>query len=132
MSTATSELRRFLVIAGRRLRNGQSAAEMFSPAVDAVWHQMLGTPQYQALCRETAGRPIGHAANKGQGPISWVTAYEEAYGPLPEIWFTDAEGRLDHEAIARYRATGTVVAEWDCSPIGGGGDDDLVPETDRR
>jgi hypothetical protein len=59
MSTATTELRRFLTITGQRLANGQSAPEMFSPAVDAAWHKMLGTPQYANLCQETAGQPIG-------------------------------------------------------------------------
>ncbi|MFI0220049.1 hypothetical protein [Streptomyces lydicus] len=134
MSTATTELRRFLTITGQRFNDGQPAPEMFSPAVDAAWHEMLGTPAYAALCQESANQPIGHAANNGHGPISWVTAYEEAYGPLPEIWFTDADGHVDQDALARYRETGTVVAEWDCSPTGGDGDD-LVPdqtETARR
>ncbi|WP_411138071.1 hypothetical protein [Streptomyces sp. C10] len=84
MSTATTELRRFLTITGQRFTNDQPAPEMFSPAVDAPWHELLDTPQYAALCQETAGQPIGHAATGGHGPISWVTAYEEAYGPLPE------------------------------------------------
>ncbi|MEU6315157.1 hypothetical protein [Streptomyces sp. NPDC047014] len=135
MSTATTELRRFLTITGRRLRDGQSAPEMFSPAVDAAWHKALGTPQYEALCQETAGRPIRHVANNGHGPIAWVTAYEAAYGPLPDIWFTDADGTVDDQAVARYRETGTVVAEWDCGPAGGDGDDDVAPdqpETSRR
>ncbi|SED29087.1 hypothetical protein SAMN05428954_0023 [Streptomyces sp. 2112.3] len=74
MSTATTELRRFLTITGQRFDNGQSAPEMFSPAVDAVWHELHGTPQYAALYRESAGRLIGHAATGGHGLISWVTA----------------------------------------------------------
>ncbi|MEU0842030.1 hypothetical protein ABZ370_21520 [Streptomyces sp. NPDC005962] len=123
MGTVTTELHRFLTITGQRLKNGQSVPEMFSPAVDAAWHEMLGTPQYAALCQETVGRPIGHVAANGHGPIAWVSAYEEAYGPLPQIWFTDAGGNVDHDAIARYRSTGTVVAEWDCTPAGGDGDD---------
>ncbi|MFD0355244.1 hypothetical protein ACFVHW_16120 [Streptomyces sp. NPDC127110] len=127
MTTATLELRRFLIITGQRFKNGQSAPEMFSPAVDAAWHDMLGTPAYDVLCQETAGQPIRHVANNGHGPIAWVAAYEAAYGPLPEIWFTDAHGNVDEQAVARYRETGTVVAEWDCGPAGGDGDD-LTPE----
>jgi hypothetical protein len=123
VNAETIELSRFLTITGRRLANGQSAPEMFSPAVDAVWHQMLGTPAYAALCQETAGRPIGHVPNNGHGPIAWVSAYEAAYGPLPEIWFTDADGTVDQDALTRYRETGTVVAEWDCSPTGGDSDE---------
>ncbi|OKI38157.1 hypothetical protein A6A28_31670 [Streptomyces sp. CB03578] len=135
MSTATTELGRFLTITGQRFRTGQSAPEMFSPAVDKAWHELLGTPAYEALCLETAGQPIRHVANNGHGLIAWVTAYEAAYGPLPEIWFTDADGNLDQGAIARYRETGTVVAEWDCGPVGDGDGDDVAPdqpETARR
>ncbi|NJP48398.1 hypothetical protein [Actinacidiphila epipremni] len=131
MSTATIELGRFLTITGRRLQEGESAPEMFSGAVDAAWHAMLGTAGYPAFCERTAGREIRHAANAGMGPIGWVGAYEEAYGPLPEIWFTDAEGRVDREAMARYRATGRVVAEWDCSPTTGD-EDEIAPPADRR
>nr|AAZ77669.1 hypothetical protein [Streptomyces antibioticus] len=106
MSTATTELRRFLTITGQRFKTGQSAPEMFSPAVDKAWHDLLGTPAYEALCLETAGQPIRHVANNG----------EEAYGPLPEIWFTDANGNVDQDAVTRYRKTGTVVAEWTAAP----------------
>ncbi|MFC5253554.1 hypothetical protein [Streptomyces nigrescens] len=75
--------------------------------------------------------PIRHVANNGHGPIAWVTAYEEAYGPPPEIWFTDADGTVDQSAIARFLEIGTLVAEWDCGPAG---DDDVAsePETVRR
>ncbi|MFK0238554.1 hypothetical protein [Streptomyces vinaceus] len=134
MTTATRELRRFLTITGQRFKDGQSAPEMFSPAVDAAWHEMLGTPDYDVLCQETAGQPIRHVANNGHGPIAWVAAYEAAYGPLPDIWFTDAHGTVDEPTLARYRETGTVVAEWDCGPAGGDGDDVVPdqPETARR
>ncbi|MFD3760809.1 hypothetical protein [Streptomyces sp. NPDC058622] len=75
--------------------------------------------------------PIRHVANNGHGPIAWVTAYEEAYGPLPETWFTDANGTVDQSAIARFPEIGTVVAEWGC----GSTDDDVAsdqPETVHR
>lgn len=123
MNAETTELSRFLTITGQRLANGQSAPEMFSPAVDGVWHQMLGTPAYTALCQETADGPIHHVPNNGYGPIAWVSAYKAAYGPLPEIWLTDADDTVDQDALTRYRETGTVVAEWDCSPAGGNSDE---------
>ncbi|MFF8787063.1 hypothetical protein [Streptomyces sp. NPDC015125] len=66
MSTATTELRRFLTITGQRFNNGQSAPEMFSPAVDAVRHELLGSPQYAALCQETGG---GSALLGDAGPV---------------------------------------------------------------
>ncbi|MFI8515010.1 hypothetical protein ACIGHB_28180 [Streptomyces sp. NPDC085460] len=120
------ELGRFLGIAGRRFACGEGAAEMFSRAVDAVWHRMLATPEYAGFCTGHAGAVLGHREARGAGQIGWVAAYEEAYGPLPEIWFTDEEGRLDETALARYRETGRVVAEWDCTPTTGDGDD-LAP-----
>ncbi|MGW2276752.1 hypothetical protein [Streptomyces sp. NPDC001770] len=134
MSTASTELRRFLTITGRRFKDGLSAPEMFSPAVDAAWHDLLGTSTYEAFCQETAGQSIGHVSNSGHGPISWVSAYEEAYGPLPEIWFTDADGHVNQDTLAHYRATGTVVAEWDCAPTGGDADEVAPdrPQTNHR
>ncbi|MEU5921557.1 hypothetical protein [Streptomyces sp. NPDC047141] len=126
MSTTTIERRelgRFLAVAGKRFADGKGPAEMFSRAVDAAWHQMLGTPEYAAFSTEHSGTVLGHREMNGSGPIDWVTAYEEAYGPLPEIWFTDADGVLDEGALAQYKETGKVVAEWDCGPTTGDGDD---------
>ncbi|MFG2329070.1 hypothetical protein ACGFMM_05540 [Streptomyces sp. NPDC048604] len=117
------ELGRFLAIAGQRFENGESPAEMFSPAVDAAWHHLLDTAEYAAFSTDHAGAVLGHREVKGAGPIAWVATYEETYGPLPEIWFTDAAGVLDTVGFARYRDTGKVVAEWDCSPTSGDGDD---------
>ncbi|MFB7631731.1 hypothetical protein ACFC0M_12380 [Streptomyces sp. NPDC056149] len=126
-SVEQAELGRFLTVTARQFDAGRSAPEMFSPAIDAEWHRLLNSPDYQEFCTEHAGRPIGHTANVGTGEISWVRAYEELFGPLPEIWFTDQNGRLDHEGLAHYRETGTVVAEWDCSPVPGDGGDVAAP-----
>lgn len=121
------ELGRFLKVAARQFEAGRTAPEMFSPAIDGEWHRLLNSSDYQAFCAEHAGRQIGHAPKAGVGEISWVRAYEELFGPLPEIWFTDQHGRLDHEGLAQYRETGTVVAEWDCSPVPGDGGDVAAP-----
>ncbi|MFI5722857.1 hypothetical protein [Streptomyces cyaneofuscatus] len=126
MSTTTMESRelgRFLAVAGQQFADGGGPAEMFSRAVDAAWHQMLGTPDYEAFSTEHAGTVLGHREMNGSGAIGWVAAYERTYGPLPEIWFTDADGVLDECALALYKETGKVVAEWDCGPTTGDGDD---------
>ncbi|GAA2433184.1 hypothetical protein GCM10010433_37280 [Streptomyces pulveraceus] len=126
MSTTTiehRELGRFLAIAGQRFACGEGPAEMFSRAVDAAWHQMLATPGYAAFSTGHAGAVLGHREMRGTGLIGWVAAYEEAYGQLPEIWFTDDKGVLDENALDQYRETGRVVAEWDCGPTTGDGDD---------
>ncbi|MCP3817575.1 hypothetical protein NLX86_05320 [Streptomyces sp. A3M-1-3] len=126
MSTTTIERRelgRFLALAGQQFESGKGPAEMFSRAVDAAWHQMLATPEYAAFSTKHAGTVLGHREMNGSGPIGWVAAYEEAYGPLSEIWFTNEKGILDEGALARYKETGKVVAEWDCGPTTGDGDD---------
>ncbi|MGW4901164.1 hypothetical protein ACWEO9_03295 [Streptomyces albidoflavus] len=117
------ELGRFLALAQGRFENGEGPTQMFSRAVDAEWHQLLATPGYAAFSVEQAGAVLGHREANGAGPVEWVTAYEEAYGPLPEIWFTDEQGGVDEEALSRYRDTGEVVAEWDCAPTPGDSDD---------
>ncbi|MFF4368517.1 hypothetical protein [Streptomyces sp. NPDC001594] len=116
MTTATIELGRFLTLAGLRHRAGETAPQMFSGAVDAAWHSALEGEGYPALCARTAGELVGHSETGGHGPITWISVYEAAYGPLPEIWFTDADGRLDTAMLAVYRETATVTASWNCGP----------------
>ncbi|WP_030299067.1 hypothetical protein [Streptomyces katrae] len=119
MSTATverTELARFLTIAGQRHRAGYKLPEMFSGAIDAFWHEQLDAPTYDAFSTEHAGAVVGHNPTSGSGAIEWVAAYEEAYGPLPAVWFTDERGRLDGEAFAAYRESGRVEASWNCGP----------------
>ncbi|MEU1285645.1 hypothetical protein [Kitasatospora sp. NPDC005856] len=121
------ELGKFFTIAARRIAAGEAAPEMFSAAVDSAWHRLAADPTaHEAFALKHAGRKLTHIESSGAGFISWVSTYEEAYGPLPEIWFTDADGAVDAEAMSRYRETGEVSAEWDCSPEPGDGDD-LVP-----
>lgn len=82
MSTATTELRRFLTITGQRFKDGRSAPEMFSPAADKAWHDLLGTPAYAALCQETARQSIRHVADNRHGPIAWVRGRERSQWPV--------------------------------------------------
>ncbi|MFE5584280.1 hypothetical protein [Kitasatospora sp. NPDC056531] len=126
-STELDELGKFFTIAARRLDAGQAAPEMFSAAIDTAWHKLINDPAaHEAFAVQHAGRTLAHVESAGVGFISWVSAYEEAYSTLPEIWFTDADGVVNTEALARYRETGEVWAEWDCSPSPGDGDD-LTP-----
>ncbi|MFG2911299.1 hypothetical protein ACGF0D_00165 [Kitasatospora sp. NPDC048298] len=126
-SVELDELGKFFTITARRIDAGQSAPEMFSAAIDATWHRLADAPAvHQAFTLRHAGRRLAHVESAGSGFVSWVGAYEEAYGPLPEVWFTDADGTVDAEALARYRESGEVWAEWNCAPAPGDGDD-LVP-----
>ncbi|MFE9421645.1 hypothetical protein ACFYNO_01645 [Kitasatospora sp. NPDC006697] len=139
MSTATitpsvelEELGKFFTLAARLLDSDQAAPQMFSTAIDAAWHQLVNDPAaHDAFAIQHAGRKLAHTDDGGIGFISWVSVYEEAYGPLPEIWFTDAEGTVNTEALARYRETGEVWGEWDCSPAPTEGDD-LAPTATTR
>ncbi|MET8831497.1 hypothetical protein ABZX40_37290 [Streptomyces sp. NPDC004610] len=126
-AVARVELGRFLTVAAQQFDAGRTAPEMFSPAIDREWHRLLDSPDYQAFCTAHAGRQIGHAPNVGAGEVSWIRVYEERFGPLPEVWFVDESGRLDQPRLTHYRETGTVVAEWDCSPVPGDGDDEAAP-----
>ncbi|MEU7183626.1 MULTISPECIES: hypothetical protein [Streptomyces] len=120
-----AELGKFFAVSIRQFNAGHSAPEMFSTAIDAEWHRLMETPEYAEFSDRHAGQILGHTSNCGAGRISWISAYEEMYGSLPEIWFTDTDGKVDEQALARYRETGVVVAEWDCSPAPDG---DAVPE----
>ncbi|WP_053643723.1 hypothetical protein [Streptomyces sp. XY431] len=118
------ELGKYFAIAARRIDSGEAAPEMFSAAVDTAWHRLADDLEaYEAFTLQHAGRKLAHVEGGGSGFITWVSAYEEAYGPLPEVWFTNADGTLDTEALARYRETGEVRGEWNCSPAPGDGDD---------
>jgi hypothetical protein len=137
VSTATTpgstveldELGKFFRITARRIDAGETAPQMFSAAIDAAWHTLVADPAaHDAFALQHAGRKLEHIEMQGFGPIAWVAGYEEAYGPLPEVWFTNAEGTVNTEALAQYRESGTVTAEWDCGPRPGPGDgDDLTP-----
>jgi hypothetical protein len=129
-SLELDELGKFFTIAARQIDSGQAAPEMFSAAIDATWHQLLTDPAaHEAFAIQHAGRKLTHVEGKGSGFVSWVSAYEEAYGALPAIWFTDADGRANTEALARYRETGQVWAEWDCGPVEGDDGDDFSAGT---
>ncbi|WP_241002617.1 hypothetical protein [Streptomyces sp. CB01881] len=122
--------RRFFTIAGRQLAAGDSAPEMFSGAIDAAWHRLAEDIDAHAeFTTVHAGRRLTHVRGAGTGHITWVAAYEEAFGPLPEVWFTNGDGTVDSAAHNRYRETGQVWASWNCSPAGGG--DDVCAEPAR-
>ncbi|MFJ9517527.1 hypothetical protein ACIRPK_04530 [Kitasatospora sp. NPDC101801] len=136
MSTTTinpnaelAELGKFFEVAARRFAAGEAAPEMFSTAIDAAWHNLAADSEaHRKFSLEHADRELVHVESAGHGVITWVSAYEEAYGPLPELWFTDASGVTDTRALAVYRETGTVVASWSCGPADG----DVVPEKTER
>ncbi|MBV6696255.1 hypothetical protein KV557_03820 [Kitasatospora aureofaciens] len=126
-TTELDELGRFFAIAGRRLAAGDRAPEMFSGAIDAAWHRLAGDKAaHIAFTTAHAGFALTHVEDAGSGDVAWVAEYENAYGPLPMVWFTNESGVVDTAAWHRYRDAGQVWASWKCGPVGGG--DDSCPE----
>lgn len=94
--------------------------DVFSKAVDSVWHEMLeDEATYVEFCYKTVGVVIGHKESKGSGRVGFIKAYERRFGRLPDIWFTDATGRLIETQYGEYRDTGSVSASWNCRPTHG-------------
>ncbi|MFE9465412.1 hypothetical protein ACFYNW_17370 [Streptomyces virginiae] len=117
MTAVRTELGRFLTLAGYRYNQGESATPMFSGAIDAAWHELAEDPAaHEAFGIEHAGAVVHHVEGSGEGFVPWVSAYEEAYGPLPVVWFTDADGHVDEAAFTTYQETGRVWASWKCGP----------------
>lgn len=122
---ALDELGRFFRLAREHSVPGSGTTmPMFSEYVDAAWHRLLREPDgYGAFCQRWTGVPMGHRESAGGVPVDWVPVYEAVHGLLPDVWFADASGRVDEGALAEYRRTGVVTADWDCAPVPGDGDD---------
>lgn len=116
-TVAIKELERFFVVAD--VFHQETGKRAFMPAcpVDSEWHALLDSPEeYSDLCTDTVGREIKHQPAKGEGQIEWAALYEKLYGPLPDIWFRDANGNLNQSQLQEYIETGIFYASWDCTP----------------
>ncbi|MBI2477758.1 MAG: hypothetical protein HYV60_03650 [Planctomycetia bacterium] len=94
-------------------------AEPRLPLVDAFWHEFVQDEgEYQAFCVKQAGVVIDHVEMETDvSMLGWVDHYEAEYGPLDEIWFSDASGELDQEAYQDYLDRRSPVrASWNCTP----------------
>jgi hypothetical protein len=112
------EFERFLVVA----RDYEAATGLSAPmpvcAVDTYWHDFLKHPaEYQALCDSVAGHYVEHRPLSGEGEIPWVPFYEEKYGALGAIWFSDTNGTEIPGVRANYERTGGYRMAWDCTPF---------------
>jgi hypothetical protein len=99
------ELKRYLVLAGTETK----PLPMMSALVDAAWHQfILYSAEYEQFCCSLFGsyqhhqpRPADRDANDGTAQLStFVDAYRERFGPLPDVWHNErclrADTRLVH------------------------------------
>ncbi|MER7790917.1 hypothetical protein [Streptomyces sp. NPDC097640] len=118
----------FTLYAERQARGDDRVMPMFSARIDAAWHRLNTHPAALAAFSERhAGMPVGHAPLKGSGRVNWIEEYAARFGTLPAVWFADASGWVDTDALGRYERTGTVVTNWDCSPVPGDGGDVAKP-----
>ncbi|MCY9784142.1 hypothetical protein KIK06_09575 [Nocardiopsis sp. EMB25] len=116
---ARTELARFFTIA----ETAERAPEMFSAYIDAEWHRLLGTPEYETLCRQAVGHGVGHRPDAGSGTPSWIAAYHERFGRLPAVWFAAADGSVDTALRRDYLNGVPFVTAWDCTPTTNDEDD---------
>ena len=89
--------------------------QMFSTAIDAVWHELLKDREgYKKFSIDACGHVVGHIEENGAGAVSFLEAYEKKFGQLPDVWFTDSEGKIDYALRRKYTAYGVIEANWDC------------------
>lgn len=120
------ELGRFFELAGAVAQSGRDLRSMLMPscAVDAFWHWLEEDEGFaEEFSTFYAGEPLFHipgddprGVGTGFGDIPWVADYEAKFGPLDQVWFTDANGVVNDEALNKYWATGEVRLSWDCNP----------------
>jgi hypothetical protein len=86
---AIQEFKRYMALVGL----GYRGLGMISPTVDEVWHGfILFTREYAGFCQSAFGEFIHHVPRTSREPRSkdgakqFALAYEEVFGPLPEIW----------------------------------------------
>ena len=86
---AILEFKRYMALVGL----GYRGLGMASSLVDEVWHDfILFTREYAGFCQAAFGEFIHHVPRTSRDPLPepaperFVTAYEEAFGPLPAVW----------------------------------------------
>lgn len=112
-SVAAAELRKFFSLHVETDR----FLEMWSGYIDQHWHNIQRNPEYDRFCVEACGTLIAHAPFSGSGQISWIEAYEERFGSLPEVWFRAEDGSPLTSLREKYEQTGRVYASWNCGPV---------------
>ena len=85
--------------------------------IDEYWHELLELEnEYEKFCIKYAGRIIFHEKSGGEEVLEWVKRYEQNYGVLSPLWFTDKFRELDIKSYEQYKQSGIVKLSWDCQP----------------
>ncbi|HEV3157138.1 MAG TPA: hypothetical protein VGZ00_07280 [Candidatus Baltobacteraceae bacterium] len=113
---AKNELGRFFLAAKELHAKENKLAFMPVCFIDTVWHRTLADrTTFDAWTINLVDEKVEHVPNPGEGVLSWVPTYERLFGPLPQIWFANPQGIVDHLAYDRYRRTGNIYASWQCA-----------------
>ncbi|TYR78270.1 hypothetical protein FZC66_20105 [Priestia megaterium] len=114
MEKAEKELGRYFELAVDGVEN----LGMPDNILDKVWHEKLENPEeYLKFCNNTVGCYIEHGQLMGEGEPSWIKNYEDKFGKLDPIWFTNDKGSFNEGAYNSYINTGKVKMSWNCNAI---------------
>jgi hypothetical protein len=115
IASAQVELRKTLQLAAAGIR-----VEMFSGAIDFVWHALLEDQDvYEEFSLDCCGMVVGHTEGFGRGAVGFIESYESRWGALPEIWFVGSDGLVRESLLQEYRRSGSLRASWNCRPTHG-------------
>lgn len=121
--TVKEELGKFFQVVDSLDKEGKGMSMMVMPAciVDTLWHQLDGSPEFDAWTQELTGSKFEHVNDydkypeaRGYGQIPWVARYEEMFGMLSAVWFMDESGTMDQARYKRYLETSSMVSGFPC------------------
>lgn len=124
-SELREELRRFFSIAAAEAAAGTYHCDISMPAclVDEYWHELCDSGEADELSVEASGMTFDHIndyelfpESRGEGSLPWLARYEEMFGPLSKVWFTDQEGNFDEATYKQYLEDSSYKASWGCNP----------------
>ncbi len=112
------ELRKLLMSCEVTRDQRGAQAELLIPdgPITAHWNQFQNEVEYLPFSRHLTNMDarLVKCDARQLAKAEWVDAYEALFGALPMIWFIQANGNIDQQALDCYQLTGAFVR----SPIG--------------
>ena len=104
LDTAIKEFKKFMAL----IALGHRDISMTSPEVDEVWHNfILFTYEYANFCSDFIGEFVHHVPRTSRRQISslgrerFVSAYENVFGSMPQMWSAGDTLREKRSSYAR-------------------------------
>ncbi len=114
ITSIPKEVKRFILISMLMENKGISAIMPYCP-VDVEWEIFLNKKRkYTRMCYNAIRKnvdKINLSYNETNRLVNWTSVYEQLYGKLPEVWFRDPQGYLNHDARDEYLKTGLFFAK---------------------